>query len=183
MPRQLCALSTVSTLVLLLTFSIPAVHGGRDYYDLLGVPRDADASIIKKSYRRLAKVYHPDKNRGDKKVEQKFKDISKAYEVLVDPEKREVYDRYGEEGLKQNGGNGGGPGGPGGGNFFHNFHHGGGGNGFRMEFDNTMFEEMFGGGGFGGHGRRHEQPRRKVCFENKVCEDGRCFLVKECKSR
>lgn len=158
---------------------------GRDYYDLLGVPRDADVSVIKKSYRKLAKMYHPDKNPGDKKVEDKFKDISKAYEVLADPDKRQVYDQYGEEGLKRNGGGPGGPGGP----FFHQFHQGGGpGGGFRMEFDNNMFEEMFGGGGgfggggFGGQRRRHEQARRKVCLENKVCEKGRCFMVKECKS-
>lgn len=190
MARRLFTPKTGLTTLFVIAVMACVAKAGRDYYDLLGVPRDADVSVIKKSYRRLAKLYHPDKNPGDKKVEDKFKGISKAYEVLADPEKRQVYDQFGEEGLKQNGGGGPrGPGGPGG--FFHHFQQGGGsGGGFRMEFDPNMFEDMFGGGsggGFGGGGfgnqrRRHEQARRKVCLENKVCENGRCFMVKECKS-
>lgn len=188
MARRCATTRAGLTALFIFAVMVCGARGGRDYYDLLGVPRDADASVIKKSYRRLAKLYHPDKNPGDKKVEDKFKGISQAYEVLADPEKRQVYDQFGEEGLKQNGGGGPrGPGGPGG--FFHHFHQGGGSGGnFRMEFDPGMFEDMFGGGGgfngggFGGQRRRQEQARRKVCLENKICENGRCFMVKECKS-
>ena len=80
-----------------------------DYYQTLGVPRDADVEQIKKAYRRLALEHHPDKNDGSKESEEKFKELTQAYEVLRDPDKRSVYDRYGEQGLK------GGPGGFGGG--------------------------------------------------------------------
>jgi molecular chaperone DnaJ len=75
----------------------------RDYYDILGVPRDADEEEIKRSYRRLAMQYHPDRNPGDRKAEEKFKEASEAYEVLRDLEKREIYDRFGHEGLKGTG--------------------------------------------------------------------------------
>jgi len=66
-----------------------------DYYDLLGVSRDADASAIKKAYRKLAIKYHPDKNPDDAAAEEKFKEIGEAYEVLSDEDKRAAYDRYG----------------------------------------------------------------------------------------
>lgn len=78
-----------------------------DYYDLLGVSRGADGDEIKKAYRRLAVKYHPDKNSGSKESEERFKEITQAYEVLRDPEKRGVYDRYGEQGLKGGQGSGG----------------------------------------------------------------------------
>lgn len=71
-----------------------------NYYEKLGVPRDADAEQIKKAYRRLALKYHPDKNDGSKESEERFKEITQAYEVLRDPQKRSVYDRYGEQGLR-----------------------------------------------------------------------------------
>lgn len=74
-----------------------------DYYELLGVDRDADASALKKAYRKLAMKYHPDRNPGDAAAEEKFKEISEAYEVLSDDEKRRVYDRFGHEGLKGQG--------------------------------------------------------------------------------
>jgi molecular chaperone DnaJ len=77
-----------------------------DYYQLLGVDRSADADEIKKAYRRLAVKYHPDKNKGSKESEERFKEITQAYEVLRDPDKRAVYDRYGEQGLKGAGGGG-----------------------------------------------------------------------------
>jgi molecular chaperone DnaJ len=75
-----------------------------DYYQLLGVPRDADAEQIKKAYRKLALQHHPDKNEGSPEAEERFKEITQAYEVLRDPEKRQLYDRYGEQGLRGSGG-------------------------------------------------------------------------------
>ena len=70
----------------------------RDYYEVLGVGKDADAKEIKKAYRKLAMKYHPDKNPGDKDAEEKFKEINEAYEVLSDEEKRSTYDRFGHDG-------------------------------------------------------------------------------------
>ncbi|MFN3705432.1 MAG: DnaJ C-terminal domain-containing protein [Thermoflexales bacterium] len=68
----------------------------KDYYQILGVSRDADAETIKKAYRKLARQYHPDANKNDKRAEEKFKEINEAYEVLSDPEKRRLYDRMGK---------------------------------------------------------------------------------------
>ena len=67
----------------------------RDYYEVLGVGKGADDAAIKKAYRKLAKKYHPDTNAGDARAEQKFKEITEAYTVLSDPEKRKLYDRFG----------------------------------------------------------------------------------------
>ena len=67
----------------------------RDYYDILSVNRDASDDEIKRAFRRLAKQYHPDANPGDKGAEEKFKEVGEAYQVLSDPEKRQLYDRYG----------------------------------------------------------------------------------------
>jgi len=75
----------------------------RDYYKILGVSRNATEEEIKKSYRKMAMQYHPDRNPGNKEAEEKFKLSSEAYEVLRDPEKREIYDRYGIEGLRGTG--------------------------------------------------------------------------------
>ena len=73
---------------------------GEDYYSILGVKKDAKETEIKKIYRKLARKYHPDVNPGDKKAEEKFKSISEAYDVLSNPEKRKIYDEFGEEGLR-----------------------------------------------------------------------------------
>src|SRR6516165_8516774 len=72
----------------------------RDYYEVLGVARDAGAEEIKRAYRKLAMQYHPDRNVGDQEAEQKFKEAAEAYEVLRDAEKRQRYDRYGHAGLE-----------------------------------------------------------------------------------
>ncbi|MDX1493156.1 MAG: molecular chaperone DnaJ [Longimicrobiales bacterium] len=71
-----------------------------DYYELLGVPRDADSEQIKKAYRKLALKYHPDRNDGSKEAEDRFKEVTEAYEVLRDSEKRAMYDRYGKQGVR-----------------------------------------------------------------------------------
>jgi curved DNA-binding protein len=72
-----------------------------DFYAVLGVPRDADASTIKKTYRKLARDLHPDKNPGNKEKEAKFKAVNRAYETLHDPAKRKLYDEFGEEALRE----------------------------------------------------------------------------------
>ena len=118
-----------------------------DYYELLGVGRDASETDLKKAYRKLAVKYHPDKNPGDAQAEAKFKEISEAFDVLKDADKRAAYDRYGHAAFKQGGmGNaGGGMGGMGGHDPFDIFREafgGGGGGG-----GGGIFEEFFGGGG------------------------------------
>jgi len=103
----------------------------RDYYEVLGVPRTADAEEIKKAYRKLAVKYHPDKNPGDKAAEEKFKELGEAYEALSDPQRRAAYDQYGHAAFdpRSRAGRGGG---------------GFSGGGFHDPFD--IFREVFGGG-------------------------------------
>jgi curved DNA-binding protein len=73
----------------------------KDYYQTLGVAKDVDQATLKKAYRKLAQTYHPDRNPGDKKAEDRFKEITEAYAVLSDKEKRQQYDRFGESGFHQ----------------------------------------------------------------------------------
>ena len=75
----------------------------RDYYEVLGVSRDASSDEVKKAYRKLAVRYHPDKNPGDTAAEDKFKEASNAYEVLSDPEKRQIYNQRGHAGVNDMG--------------------------------------------------------------------------------
>ncbi|POP33334.1 molecular chaperone DnaJ [Lactonifactor longoviformis] len=72
----------------------------RDYYEVLGIGRDADEQAIKKAYRKLAKTYHPDTNTGNKAAEERFKEATEAYTVLSDPEKKKLYDKFGHAGLE-----------------------------------------------------------------------------------
>ena len=104
------------------------------YYEILEVSQNADKTTIKKAYRKMAKMYHPDKNPGDKEAEHKFKLCNEAYQCLSDDEQRSIYDRYGKEGLQGMGG----------------------GSSRSAGFDDlsSMFEEMFSGFGGGGRSRR-----------------------------
>jgi molecular chaperone DnaJ len=118
----------------------------RDYYEVLGVSKEASESEIKKAYRKLALKYHPDKNPGDKPAEEKFKEAAEAYEVLSNAEKRQRYDRFGHTGV-------GGAAGA---------------NGYHMSMDDIfsqfgdIFGDAFGGafGGFGGFGGTRQRRRR-----------------------
>src|SRR5437660_5018386 len=115
----------------------------RDYYEVLGVKRDASEADIKKAYRSLARKYHPDRNPGDKQAESKFKEVQDAYDVLSDKTKRAQYDRFGHAGPD---GGFGGRGGPRGGT---TFQWGGGPGGFQNVDPAAaadIFRNIFGGG-------------------------------------
>ncbi len=126
----------------------------RDYYEVLGVARTADGEEIKRSYRRLAMKYHPDRNDGDGKAEAevKFKECSEAYEVLSDPQRRARYDQHGHQGVSGN----------------HDFSH--------MDVADifSMFDEIFGGGlgggggGFGGRAQHRTRTHRGYDLETQV---------------
>jgi len=107
----------------------------RDYYEVLGVPKDADDAALKKAYRVLAKKYHPDANPGNKEAEAKFKEASEAYGILSDPEKRKMYDQFGHAAFEQGGGAGG-AGGFGGFDF----------SGDMGDIFGDIFGDLFGGG-------------------------------------
>ncbi|XP_077218807.1 dnaJ protein ERDJ3B-like [Tasmannia lanceolata] len=110
--------------IFLLSYAI-STFAGKSYYDTLQVPKGASDEQIKRAYRKLALKYHPDKNPGNEEANKKFADISNAYEVLSDHEKRNIYDRYGEEGLRQNAASGGRGGGMNIQDIFQNFFGGG----------------------------------------------------------
>ncbi|MGN0140588.1 MAG: DnaJ C-terminal domain-containing protein [Roseburia sp.] len=117
----------------------------KDYYEVLGITRNADEKEIKRAYRKLAKKYHPDTNPGDKQAEQKFKEITEAYNVLSDPEKKKLYDQYGAAAFEEGFGAGWGgsdgenysAGGFGNGGTYQEFHFSGGDMG-------DIFDELFG---------------------------------------
>lgn len=124
----------------------------RDYYEVLGVSRTANAEELKKAYRKLAIQFHPDKNPGNKEAEEKFKELSEAYEILTDPKRRQMYDQFGHAGL------GGGPGGGTGGGF-EGFAGAGGFNDIFGDIFGDLFGAAAGGGGRGGRGRRRNMGR------------------------
>jgi len=122
-------------------FFILTIIFSRDFYGILGVGRKASTNEIKKAYRRMAKEMHPDKNRDDPNANEKFQDLSAAYETLSDPDRRKIYDRGGEEALAKDDRNGGG------GDPFSSFFGGGG----------SPFGDFFGFDG--GNGGEREIPK------------------------
>lgn len=127
----------------------------RDYYEVLGVAKDASEADIKKAYHKKAKKYHPDLNPGNKDAEQNFKEVGEAYEVLSDKDKKGRYDQFGHAGVDPSYGAGGPGGGFGGG--FGGFG-GGQGGGFGGVDFGDIFETFFGGGGGGGFGQQQQNP-------------------------
>ena len=159
----------------------------RDYYEVLGLKKNADAAAIKKEYRKLAKQYHPDSNPGNAKAAEQFKEVTEAYSVLGDEEKRKLYDQFGHAAFDQNGAqaekgasNGGfgnfgaGQGG------FHSFHFESGADGDPF---GDIFGEMFGSrgakrsgfGGFGAGGRSYQQQGEDLNAEISVSFDDAAF--------
>ena len=149
----------------------------RDYYDVLGINRSADEKEIKRAYRKLAKKYHPDINPGDKQAEQKFKELTEAYNVLSDAEKKKLYDRYGfeafEEGFRPGQDQSGDMGDMGDifGDIFGDLFHGNGGSGFRFRT-----------GGFGGAFRQRGADARadiRISFDEAVFGCDKVFQIRE----
>ncbi|MBT6201730.1 MAG: DnaJ domain-containing protein, partial [Bacteroidetes Order II. Incertae sedis bacterium] len=121
----------------------------RDYYEILGVQKGASADELKKSYRKLALKFHPDRNPGDTQAEDNFKEAAEAYEILSDPAKRQRYDQFGHAGVRGAGGGGAG---------FQDI------NDIFSAFSDifgsggSIFDEMFGGRARGGQGGRQGRP-------------------------
>ena len=120
----------------------------RDYYELLGIAKDASTEDIKRAYRRQAMKYHPDRNPGDAAAETEFKSCAEAYEVLCDGEKRQLYDRHGHAGLR--------------GNPHHDFRS------MHVEDIFSMFNDIFGGSGGGGGGARQRGAARGYDLETEI---------------
>lgn len=145
-----------------------------DYYQILGISKSASEADIKKAYRKLALQYHPDRNKGDKEAEEKFKEVNKAYEVLSDPQKRQTYDQFGAAAFEQGGPTGQGPFGGFGqqgqyGPFTYtyttnngNFDFGG----FSDPFE--IFEQFFGGGNPFGRAQRRTTYQLTISFMEAV---------------
>ena len=146
----------------------------RDYYEVLGVSRDADEATLKKAYRQVAKKYHPDMNPGDAEAERKFKEASEAYAILSDPEKRRQYDQFGHAAFEGGAGGAGGFGG--------------------FDFSGADFSDIFGdifGDLFGGgrRGRASQGPMKgmnirksvRITFEEAVfgCEKELDVVLKD----
>src|SRR3954449_6026168 len=128
---------------------MPMATTKRDYYEVLGVKRDAEPDEIKKAYRQLALKNHPDKNPGDAEAERRFKDAAEANEVLSDPPKRQRYDRYGHAGLEGAG--------------VHDFRN--------AEDIMSAFGDIFGGGVLGdlfGQRRRGPRPGQDLLFKLEI---------------
>lgn len=140
----------------------------RDYYETLGISRDADDAAIKGAFRRLAKEYHPDRNPGDETAEHRFKEVNEAYEALKDPQRRAAYDQFGHAA-------------------FDGF---GGGHGFGGDFSSSMsdiFDDLFGefmGGrrGGGGRGRSHRERGSDLRYNMEV-ELGEAYTGKTAQIR
>ncbi len=141
----------------------------RDYYDILGVKRDATVEEIKKAFRKMARKFHPDVNPGDKEAEQKFKEVNEAYGVLSDPEKRKTYDQVGHAAYSSGagagyGGFGGAPGGYGGGIRFEDLFRGAGGGAGRGGNFSDIFGDLF-GGAQGGRAMAGEDLRAEITVD------------------
>lgn len=146
----------------------------KDFYQVLGVSRDASQNDIKKAYRKLALKYHPDKNQGDKEAESKFKEISAAYEVLSDENKRSKYDRFGHDAFVNSGGGSAAGGDPF--DIFSQVFGGGSGGG------SSIFDQLFGGGGGGGGGgsrRRGPAPGADLRFDLELTFEEAVFGCKK----
>ncbi|KAJ2608838.1 DnaJ- protein scj1 [Coemansia sp. RSA 1365] len=106
---RLLRIAIAAACVLAVCAQIACAASGKNYYKILGVTQDASQQEIKRQYKMLSRKHHPDKNPGDNEAHERFIEVAEAYEVLSNDEKREIYNRYGEEGLKSQGGPGGGP--------------------------------------------------------------------------
>ena len=136
----------------------------KDFYEILGISKNASDSEIKKSYRKLAMKYHPDRNQGDEEAEKKFKEASAAYEILKDPEKRSAYDQFGHDAFRQ--------GGQGGAQGFGDFA-----GGF-----SDIFEEFF-GGGFGQNSRQRGPSRGSDLRYNMTISLQEAYIGKKTEIR